>query len=457
MTFFVVLAFVMAAALNAAALSRIDLARLSFMDGVVIGLTYYVTVPMVAVLVAGRIGPGFLPIGDYRPYEDLRTSFVLFGGIAILSVARIAVSFMPRGCPPARPSYPTVQLMAVILILYLGATITAFAMAGIGSGGHWFRATHDLMDASPGFQMLKHVGNFARTAVFGCLAALSVRGARWSRAALMIGAGVAVVDLFLTFNRVTIVYLLVLTIVVFRRRLVPTIGVLAVLLAFGVQLSSTFTTMRGLVPRYGYSVEGFATAFSVAARTSMTDETFVDAMNGVFESINLTTFNWVVGEAPRLAVEPGAWLIRPLTVIVPRELIPQRPEPFGLTLGRTMTGDSRLALNSTMFGEPYANNGFWWPLLLLAVLGAYQLGYAWLSRFNPAFGAVGAFVAFAFWRFDSSFAAVAMVLAVAVNFAVLLLSRALGEVGAGADLKHRRRLLRARAVFELRRDQGPAR
>jgi hypothetical protein len=422
--------------MNVAALWRVRLARLTFIDGLILGMTYYVSVPMVAVLAAGRIGPEFVPISDYRPYVDTTTSYLIIGGIAALSLVRLLIPGQ-KTMPLRSQAYSLRYLLRALLLLYFATTIISFFVSGVASGGHWFRASHELMETSPGYVALKQISNITRTIVFGALATVAVRDRSAARRALVIGATIVLVDLFATFNRITIVYFLVLVLVCFRRRALLTCGALGGLLLSGAYVSSGFTEFRGLVGMYGYSPSGFSQALDGAVRRMTEEEKpFVDQMNGVFESINITVFNYVVQNRGQLGVSTSDVIVRPLTTVIPRAALPSRPPPFASVLGKAITGSDAAALNSTLWGEFYAGAAVPGLLIWLLFLPPLHLLYVWLARANPAYGPIGALVAFAWWRFDTSFLMNAGIFAVLIHFLLLL------SVRAGRDLfgRPRRRL-----------------
>jgi hypothetical protein len=417
----IVITFIMALFMNVLALRRISLLRLTFLDGTVIGMTYYLTIPMIAILLSGRIGPSFLPIDDYRPFDDITTTTIIIMFIVSLSTLRLASR---RHEADARflPMYSTSLLTAVVLALYLVTTIVSFVASGMSSGGHWLHASHELMQQDSGFLLLKITSNFTRTAAFGCLAALSMISPRFRYLSLLTGAAICLIDLMTTFNRICIVYYLLLVVICFRRHLLTTSALVSCALVFGIFFSNIFTEIRGLVSVYGYSVSGFSNAISVAVAHAQEDEPFVDQMNGVFESMNITALNYVIKNQEKISVPVGAYFIRPLTIILPRALLPDRPEVFAMTLGRHITGVDGAAINSTIIGEPYANSSVLWPAMLLVVVAFYQMLYSWLSRYSRAYGAIGAFIAFAFWRFDSSFAATSALMCVTLHCFLALLA-----------------------------------
>lgn len=415
MTLLIILFSVIALCVNIAALRCINLSNLTFADGIIIGMVYYVTIPMIFILSAGRIGPDFIPIPDYLPYQDVDTTFVILFAVVLLSGLRLVLF---RQKQDRRESYPLSYLLTTLFVLYLAVSAISFEMSGISSGGHWYKDSAELLETNSTFLFLRVFGNFTRTALFGCLATLTVRSDRYRIPALLLGLFICFVDISTTFNRISVAYYLILILVCYRKHVFLACSALGGVLIAGAYVSSLWTDVRGLVSIYGYSLSGFSTALTMAIAHAANDVPFVDKMNGIFESINIPTFNYIVQNPNQFHLTPGAYFIRPLTLLLPRALVPDRPPPFAETLGTAINGNADVALNSTLLGEPYANSPYLWPVMILLVILVYHFAYRRLARENPAYGAIGAVIAFAFWRLDSSFAAYSLIFCLIIHFAL---------------------------------------
>lgn len=435
----VVAAYIFILMANAAALRAIDINRLQFIDGAVLGLTYYISIPMFFILLSGRIGPDFLKIEDYLPYEDLSTTFVIFAaslvvcGVKIylpvlMGHGRFASFSMSAAVGPAlempanarrtnrRPKFRASYvhwLFALTLAIYFASTIFMFIRAGLADGEHWYRSTADLMSESAIYIVIKYFANFTRTSVFGILAILTLRYPKDRIKLAAIGALVCVSDLLMTFNRITVIYLGVLLLIGSWNKIYHILCGFFVLLFGGVYIGSLWPEFRGQVSNYGYSLSGFADAAAKAIEVNSRSLPFVDAMNGLFESFSFAVLNWEVKHYHYVRVDFGAYFTRPLGVIIPRSIWPDRPESFALLLGRNFS-KSELALNSYIIGEPFANSWLFWPSLVIIAMIANELVYRKLGQRDPAWGFIGAMIGFAWWRFDTSFLAVSLVISLIV-------------------------------------------
>lgn len=430
---FVVLIYLIDAGLNVLALRRIDLRRLQFIDGVLIGLTYYVTIPFAVILLSGRIGAQFLNIEAYYPYQDSATTAAILIGSIALSLLKLLMASPAgrrlkaggalaargrrakhgRGRPaPSGTAHSSIQYLKtvtwILLVLYFTTTVTIFFKSGVAAGDHWYHATSELMAESPVFLLIKYVSNFARTAAFAALGLLAILVPRYWPRIVATGCLLALADLFMTFNRITVVYFLLMLVIIFWRRIYLVLAFVFATLFSSIYISSLWPEFRGQVSNFGYSVTGMSHALARTIEVNSVARPFVEEMNGVFESLNFTVLNWIIQHRDQLDVSFGSYFVRPLGAFIPRAIWPSRPESFASTVGHQLS-NSELAVNSFLFGEPFANNVLFWPAMLILVVLIYDWCFRKMSNYNPVWGAIGAFIAFAWWRFDSSFAAVCLV------------------------------------------------
>lgn len=414
---FVWVLFLGGAALNLGLLARLDLARLDFLDGIMIGQAYYVIVPLFVFLCEGRTEVPSLEIG-YRPYVDMATTGMLLTGLFLFPALRLCVA----RAHPASPDRSDPQMVASVAGLFVATAILAFLLTGLAHGGHW-QENVDAAFVNPAFLPIKYAANVARNAVFAVLLYRVTTGQMTVRAALLAGLAFALLDLLTTFNRITAVYLLILAILLLKHA--PLRMALAVGLSlWGLStLSVVWPSFRGLATQQGYSLSAFAEAWETAAGTQDGAPVPIDAaLNGVFESSNIVVLNWIVehygsAERPFLAF---AMFARPLTLLLPGAVWPGRPQNFGLSLGEGIADLPSLALNSTLYGEAYANFGWFWPLGLGAFVLLWHHVYRAIAPNARVVQMMGAFAAIAMWRFDASFIGCAALLTAALVFGLWL-------------------------------------
>lgn len=419
------LLFLGGVAINGYMLARIDLPRLDFLDGILIGQAYYVIVPLFVFLCQGQSEMTDLGL-TYRPFEDMATTGMLLTGLFLFPALRVAV---PR-VHAAAPDRSDPRMAGAVILLFLATSLASFGLSGLVQGGHW-QANVEGAFANPAFLPIKYAANVARNAMFAVLLYRVTTRDMSLGAALLMGAGLALFDLFTTFNRITAVYLFIMALLLMRRMpwRMALGGGLALwsLSAF----STVWPMFRGLATARGYSLASFAEAWDRAARAQDGAPGSIDAaLNGVFESSNIVVLNWIVEHygtlhRPFLAF---AMFARPLTLLLPASLWPDRPQNFGLSLGDGIAGLPSLALNSTLYGESYANFGWFWPLGLSAFVLLWHGVYRLIAPDARVVQMMGAFAAIAMWRFDASFIGCAALLTGALVFALWLLRLSRSQV-----------------------------
>jgi hypothetical protein len=403
-------------AINARVLARMDLSRLDFLDGILIGQAYYVIIPMFVFLLTGETRMPDVGL-MYRPFGDLGTTGVMLTGMLLFPLLRVMV---PRVRRDSRDTSDPRLAMAVVA-LFVGTGLLSFLLTGLAHGGHW-QENLDGAFSNPLFLPIKYTANVTRNAVFAVL----LHGVTTARLtvprALMFGVAIVAMDLLTTFNRITAVYLLIMAMLLMKRRpwrmALAGAASLWTLSAF----STVWPAFRGLATSGGYSAASFAQAWAMA-RQAQGAGTLDASLNGVFESSNIVVLNWIVehygtAERPFLAF---AMFARPVTLLLPASLWPDRPQNFGLTLGDGIAHLPSLALNSTLYGESYANFGWFWPLGLSAFVLLWHGVFRLIAPNARIVQMMGAFAAIAMWRFDASFVGCAALVTGGLVFGLWLL------------------------------------
>jgi hypothetical protein len=392
--------FLAGVALNLRLLSRIDLARLDVLDGILVGQAYYVVVPLCVFLLKGQTEMPDVQL-VYRPFGDLPTTGMLISGMFLFPAVRLL--FPP--VPSKRRDTSDPRMVSTVSVLFVVTGIASFGLSGLAQGGHWQQSL-DGAFGNPLFLPIKYTANVARNAIFAVLLYRVTRGEMSVGRALGLGLVFALLDLFTTFNRITAVYLLILTMLLMKHRPRRMVATGAASLWSLSAFSTVWPAFRGLATAQGYSAASFGQAWDLASSAQDHTSGSLDAaLNGVFESSNIVVLNWIVehygtAERPFLAF---AMFARPVTLLVPGALWPSRPQNFGLTLGDGIAGLPTLALNSTLYGEAYANFGWFWPLGLSAFVLLWHGVYRLIAPNARVVQMMGAFAGLAMWRFDASF------------------------------------------------------
>lgn len=401
-------------------LSYVDIRLLTFADGLLVGMIYYLVLPMIFILIDGSISAQFIMSGDYFPYRDLETTLTII--VCLYFVCFLHLTF-PRS-PVRSPNHMDIlpfdkALLTLVAATYFVSTAGSFWLSGLWAGGHWHATAQDALANSGVALVLRHLASFSRTAVFALLLYQTWTGVMSRRVFMLAGLTVVVFDLLLTFNRITAAYFLISILLLNRNRRLA-VALVGVALIFVLPaISNMWPVFRGVATRNGYTMDGMIAAAQIAYRTVAAHPGLANFTSGVFESINIPVLNYIVQNTGDLNVSAGSIYLRPATIFLPKLVWNDRPDVYGSMLGATINaGSNGLALNSTLIGEPYGNFGPWWPIGVLPMYLIYHLLFRQLAKTSAAFGAIGAFCAFAMWRFDSTVAAVALALCAVLLLAV---------------------------------------
>lgn len=404
-------------AINIRWLMRLDLARMDFLDGILIGQAYYIIIPLGFFLIEGRTVMADVAL-IYQPYIDLNTTAVLILGMYLFPALRI---FFPR-VQKNRADTTDPRTAHALILLFVAASIVSFMISGLAQGGHW-QENLDGAFNNPLFLPIKYAANVTRNAVFAVLLyCVTIERIAKSKA-LWIGLACAVFDLMTTFNRITAVYLLIMALLMLKHHPVRMVLAGTITLWGASALSAMWPAFRGLATAEGYTVQSFAKAWqTVRSAQEMTTGSLDSTLNGVFESSNIIVLNWIVQNYDGLEKPfiPFTMFARPVTLLLPGSVWPNRPKNFGLTLGDDIAQLPHLALNSTLYGESFANFGWFWPFGLSVFVLLWHGVYRLIAPNSRAVQAMGAFAAIAMWRFDASFVGCATLLTGALVFGLWL-------------------------------------
>lgn len=413
--------YLAASALTLWRAKHIELHRLSFSDGLLIGSIYYLILPMFFVLIDGKLSAQFVMSNDYFPYKDLDTTLTILICLYFIPILHF---LLPRPAPTSSDTDSSLHfertLIAFVIFAYFVSTMGSFWLSGLWAGGHWYNNVHQALTTNGLALALRHIAGFARTAVFAVLLYGVVRKIVSLRVFYALGTAVVICDLFMTFNRITAVYFLIAILLLNRNRHALVGGLLVGLIFVLPALSNMWPMFRSLATRDGYTLDGMLAAIEVAFRAATAHQGMADFTSGVFESVNIPVLNYVVqNQSQALNVDIGSIYVRPATIFLPTMIWSDRPPVFGTILGSTINNSTTgLGLNSTLIGEPYGSFGAWWPIGILPMYTLYHLLFMKLSKSSGTFGAIGAFAALAMWRFDSTTAAISLVLCVVFLWAV---------------------------------------
>lgn len=420
-------------AITFVAIRNINVSRLDFIDGVLVGLVFFIVVPLFFIIWDGRLYEAEILAPPYVPTQDTATTINIFVGWAsILLIHFLKRTRKSRATQPVS-EYPPRNLafvLKVIIGLYFVFQTYTFITSGMGdAGGHWHASLADAFETSTSFIIVRNFTNSFRTMVFGALIVCQIGGIIRARTAIALGAAVCLFDLFTSFNRITMVYMFFMTFIILRRHWVMVIAGTIAIVPPLMTASSLWPMFRGLALEGGFNLHSMSRALDASLRNAGdSSESLSSSMNSIFESSNIVVLNYVVQHSGETVPVFWGWtyILRPLTTFIPSTFWPDKPRVFGTYLGEIINFVPGLALNSTLFGEVIANFPFIWPVIFILTIGLFTKLYAWVDRHVPGANFMAFFVAIALWRFDMNFASTSLY-ALAFVFIVIKLIRFIGS------------------------------
>ncbi|MGK6312900.1 hypothetical protein [Neorhizobium sp. DT-125] len=399
----------------------INYRNIQFHDGILVGMGFFLIAPITLTLIYGDIASAEMRAGPYEPVADWRTSLNLALGAGVVLLFHILASRLSKGGYKKKAD-GGVGLILVLLFLYIMCAVFTFFYSGRAGGGHWQGNLEASLRSNP---LLIIIGNFAnvyRGAIFGILYNFWSNGKVTKFTVITFGFSVCLVDILITFNRITFAYFAIVILLMFRKHFLQILLVSLPLLPFISYFSSLWTAIRGLALMDGYSISGFMNAFETARSVSSYSDG--RSTNAIFDSENIIVFDWLVKHTGEYfpVLYGSTFIVRPLTVFIPSTLWPNKPGVFGVDVGTSLQGVPGLALNSTLFGEAYGNFLYFWPLALLSMLYLLSWIFRTLGRRWSFVNGASFFIGFALWRFDMSSAFIGLVALFAFQF-VFRLSR----------------------------------
>jgi hypothetical protein len=405
---------------------RINFNEINFLDGVLLGSLYFLAIPLGFSLFTTEVSAPGMRAASFRPYDDILATTNLYVGwtiIVCLSLMCRSSGKMPTAMPITRKQIYALLAALASLSLYMFLTQERHL------GGHWMERNATVLRENTAAILAGNFANAFRAAIFGALIICKQRRIIGTKEAITIGAAVVMFDVIVTFNRITAAYFVVSLFIILRHRWkLVTFGVFSAA-PIASYLSNLWTTVRAIALRDGFTLDGFAHGFRIAAQSGSRELDLGTRINSLFEASNIAVFKHVVDAVPA-RLEPlwgSTYVLRTFGVLVPSTFWPDKPRTFGVQLGYDIQGIRGLALNSTIFGEPYGNFYFLWPAAFLFALLLFNTTFAALRRKHTLAGSFGVFAGFAAWRFEMSFVMISVIAAIAVYFLSYVLEQRIGR------------------------------
>lgn len=408
MGFLIIALYLLLICINYKALRAVDVSNLRLSDGLLVGMTFYITIPMGVILAYGYVyAPGIMA-DAYYPYDDHFTTLNIFLGCFLLCVYALLIrklTIVGVRTHGSSIGADTLDIGKLIVFLYFSLSIYSFLSSGmLSADSHWHSSVAEAMSGSSSLIILKNFSLAYRTMIFGIFLYWGVTARYKVGAVLSLALFVSLFDMLVTYNRITLVYFAVLMLVLWRRYIYFLVAGILISLPVVSWLSELWAAFRAT--NQGFSIESFSKALSESINYVSIGDDFVVRMNSIFESSNIVVLHYLVenvGESfPVLWGE--TYIVRPLTTFIPSSIWSDKPRVFGTYLGEYINSHNTLALNSTFYGEAIGNFYWLWPVAMIVFVLIFDSIFIYLKKWFVFSGFMGFFVGVAIWRFDMNFA-----------------------------------------------------
>lgn len=404
--FFVFIIYFVLSYFTYLSLRRISVNNYGICYGALVGLVFFMAVPMFFILLNGELSEPYIFIEPYEPYYHLKTTFNIFlGWIVVLLASYYEASkysknknILVKGT--ISPSF----FLKVMLFFYFFITLWVAKSTGAFSEGISWN------DSSRGesslFIIFKNFSNCYRVVVYGLLLYLVNVKSISARSSILFGIFFTTFDMVLSFNRITVLYFFLFFILVYRKYAIYSFAFAFCIIPPAIYISGVWTWFRGMASVGGISIENFIRTWREAVSIyEAAGDSFVVHMNTVFESSNILVLHGIIQRVgDTIPIFYGStYVLRPLTTFIPSTVWEDKPRVFGTYIGWYVNSHDDLALNSTLFGEAYANFLYAWPLMLFLTLIGLSNVYLFFSKFLHPVKLMSVFIGISIWRFDMNF------------------------------------------------------
>jgi hypothetical protein len=366
--------------------------QFSVQDGFILGGLYFFLIPSLLTLFAGAIDAEGLPIA---PFTGERLDVAVYATLCILPL--IAYAFNPA--QNETPSHIEIGQFKFYFWMAIACVVTVFFVSGKSEGKHW-------ADSSTTDGIIPNLLSVLLLTLRTYIFSLGLVVLKKHRGALYYLIAYAFIDIFLTGNRIAALYLAVA--VMFSGAYTARQFVLpAFLLSIPTALFlSMYPAFRGVL----WSEFGGFNDISGAAIYVYQNFDF-STLNGrfiwyFFEAANTSVFQHLFDTYghTRDLIDGSTVLVKPLSLFIPREMWPDKPEGLGIRLGPDILGIEGLSLNSLLLGEFWANFGWMAPVAvtsLMLLVNFFSRSIAFLRREDIA--RYSFLLGFASWRHEFNY------------------------------------------------------
>lgn len=349
----------------------------SMISGVIAGMCYFLGLPLLLCALLGEIRQDDLPIAPLMAHKDgaiagLILSCMLSTALGAFLLQRKVID---RESEPIK-KFEGIELFTLLMFYLLFVVIFFVGSGKWRGGGHWYTSTGDAFNSSPTYVVLANFLNVFRVAVPAALA-YNTREMRIKPITFWwLLAAYCSTELLLMNNRIGLLFSAVAVLLAFPKyRIRLSLSAIPFVPIVGF-LNHAFPIARGLMwssdASPGAIINAFSRAVESRADFGAQSNSMQEVAFSLCEGSNLNVVKFVFYN---YSFDNCLWgqsvIVKSASFIIPKSIWTEKPDGFGLTIGRAISGIDHLTLNTTSVGEFWGNFGalsvLMLPLLLILV------------------------------------------------------------------------------------------
>jgi len=377
--------------------------------GLNIGIMHLVLIPLSVFASMGTLAgspDGMVPAVDWVSNQAAVLKIVsmvfLYGCWDLLRHQRTQVQTQEIASPTSLwDSFP--KLKPIVLVsLFFFMSLTLFVVTGLASGGHWADAKAEYLQEGGTRAVLSfNIFGAVRVSTLIVVASLYLYDRvtpKWIFTCLGL---ICLVDLYTTGNRM------------FTLQVVVVIGTLLIIKRRWFQLgmmglaSIPFGVLMTIFPAIRVYMHSWSGGWKISSATAALSEGYAEAKDfflpdlgiaefliGITEGRNMNALVVVVEEFHQVVgLLMGTGILRGFVFWIPRSIWPNKPQNLTVMIGQHLFsgGERGVSMGATIFGEFWANFGFFGFAMIPFVLYCINRALSWFIR-DPAMRAVAAFL-----------------------------------------------------------------
>ena len=378
---------------------------LGVFDGLFIGGIFFIIVPICYSFIIGEIP--IIGLKSFSPYKDYLV--VIYAMFSVLLFGVFSVLVIPVG-DNEKVNISVFQKLffSQTLLLYFISLIIFFLSSGKLSGNsHWYRGNEEVFQQGSFYVLLGQMHNVGRVIIPGlCLyfQLVYLKNSKVFKAHFIIAIVLIVLELFLTGNRIVILFFLFsigIPFVIYNKtKILMTLVIVSIPLVI---VAKFWPMVRGLLWTQKISIEHVVDIVSKAYEMDVVQDNDIDPILVLTEGSNLTSLKYIVDNFPeKHSYSLGDTMIwKAFGTLIPKNIWQDKPEVLGHLVGEYAVKGISLILNITILGDAWGNFGPFGVFYIVTILYLLQLIIP--NKHRELLSSIFFMTSVACWRFDFAF------------------------------------------------------